>query len=178
MSKQAPKGRLVGLHIYNDDRGRYIFYNIFDKRAYWINDDTDFKKYSVFQIRLPLAIALGFIIVMLLDKVAFGIITGILVYILMSVYFYVKFIPSLKEVKNFTKPDTSFVDRFTEPMSPLRLLAATIMTFLISVLLVVNAYISNYDKITTILNYVLAVLAFGFAIMFLVAYVKKRQQSK
>ena len=35
MAKNIQRGRLIGLHVYTDERGRDIFYNVFDKR-YWI----------------------------------------------------------------------------------------------------------------------------------------------
>ena len=178
MSNQKTKGRVLGLHVYNDERGRLIYYNVFNKKAYWVNDQTDYKKFSVFQTRLPLSIALGFIVIMFLDMLWFGLISGILVYVLMSIYFYVKFLPSLKEIKNFERPKESFMMRFVGPLSDTRIIIAIIMIFLIAILLVVNVQISEYDEITEILNYVLAAGVAIFGFMLIGAFFKKKKLNK
>ena len=178
MNNQKIKGRVLGLHVYNDERGRLIFFNIFNKKAYCVKDQRDYKKFSVFQTRLPLSIALGFIVIMFLDRFWFGIGAGVLVYVMMSVYFYAKFLPGLKEVKNFNKPSESFMMRFVEPLSDTRIIIAIVLIFLIAILLVVNVQISDYDEITEYLNYALAggVAIFGF--MIIGAFFKKKKLNK
>lgn len=176
MAKNIQRGRLIGLHVYTDERGRDIFYNVFDKKAYWINDNNDYKKFSVFQSRLPLAIALGFLVSVFTDMVWLGLVVGVATFVVMAVYFYVKFIPTLQVINSFKRPKTSYLMRVVEPLSDGRIIAASVLFIAIGVLLVVNAKINvDYSEAVIILNYVVAVLAVAMGIMFLVAFFIKKK---
>ena len=68
--------------------------------------------------------------------------------------------------------------RYVGPLSDTRIIIAIIMIFLIAILLVVNVQISEYDKITEILNYVLAAGVAIFGFMLIGAFFKKKKLNK
>ena len=170
------KGTLVGLHVYTDERGRYVFYNIFDKKGYWINDDDEYKKYTIYQSRLPLAIIIGFIVTSVLNRFWLGIGLGIFIYVGMTFMFYKNFVPSLKVISGFKKPEnSSLITRIVEPLSQARIITASILCLAMSILLCVNVQMSDFDELTAILNYALSAIVLVFSIIFLVAFYRKRK---
>lgn len=170
------KGRLVGLHIYPYNGDNYAFYNIFDKKAYLINGDDDYKKYVIYNSRLSLSIVIGFIVILFLKMYTLGVILGLAVYIGMSVAFYVKFIPSLPVIKKFSKPEGNFISRFIEPLSNARLYAISIMSIALGVLLIVNLYLTNYEQMIVIITYIIAALAILFGIVIAIAGIMRKNK--
>ncbi len=172
-------GRLFGLHIYQDDKGRYVFYNIFNKKAYLITAADDIKKYTVYQTRLAMAILVGFIVLNFLEMPILGVALGIGLYVVLTIMFYRKFIANLATAKNFDiKAQPSFLMRFAGPLSYTRLRVAAVLLVVMSVLIIYNVKISDFDQLTATLNYVMSACAIVAAVVMVYAYFVKKRNDK
>ena len=171
--------RLFGLHIYTDDKGRYVFYNIFNKTAYLLSAAEDIKKYTIFQTRLTLSIVVGFFVLNFFKMPILGVSLGVGIYVVMTVVFYTKFIANLAVAKNFDrKGQDSFLMRYLAPMSNTRIMLAVVLLVAISLLIIVNVKINDFDQLTIILNYIISGIAAIAAIILLVAYIVKLRTEK
>ncbi len=171
--------RLFGLHIYTDDKGRYIFYNIFNKTPYLLTSSDDIKKFTIYQTRLALSIVVGFFVLNFLEMPILGVSLGVVVYVVMTIFLYTKFIPNLAIAKNFDiKAQDSFLMRYLAPMSNTRIVIAVCLLMAISLLIIFNVRISDFDKLTVILNYIVSVVATIAAIVLAIAYIIKVRTKK
>ena len=171
--------RLFGLHIYTDDKGRYVFYNIFNKTAYLLSAAEDIKKYGIFQTRLALAILVGFVVLNYLEMPILGVTLGVVIYVVMTVIFYTKFINGLAVVKDFDiEAQDSFLMRYLGPLSNTRIVVSIVLLVAISLLIIVNVNVSDFDELIVILNYVISGIAALVAVILTVAYIIKLRTAK
>ena len=171
--------RLFGIHIYTDDKGRYVFYNIFNKTAYLLSAADDIKKYNIFQTRLGISILAGFVVLNFLNMPILGVGLGVAIYVVVTVIFYTKFIPNLAVAKRFDiRGQESFLMRYLGPMSNTRIMIIVILLVAISLLIIVNVRVSDFDELTVVLNYVVSGIAALVAVILLVAYVFKLRSEK
>ena len=171
--------RLGGLHIYTDAKGRYVFYNVFNKTAYLLTATDDIRKYTIFQTRLAISILVGFVVLNFLDMPVLGVILAVAIYVVMTVIFYTKFIANLAVAKGFDiKSQDSFLMRYIGSMSNTRIIVGIVMLVALSVLVIVNVKISDFNQLTNILNYIISGIAAILAVILVVAYILKLRTEK
>lgn len=89
-----------GINIYRDRKGYVVYYNRFADRAYRITEE-DKPKYEVLSNRLAISLLSAVVIYAFSNKVFISIAVSVLLYILLSVCFYLVFLPSLPESVGF-----------------------------------------------------------------------------
>ena len=92
---------LTGLNIYQvNNRAQTIYHDYFTKKNY-VLDNYLVIAFSNWRLRLPLAILIAGIMVILKVDIVVSVAVAIVLYILSTIFFYKKFLPQLKEIANF-----------------------------------------------------------------------------
>lgn len=169
---------LQGLSIYRDSKNRAIYSDfITGKKGYIITDST-LPTFNKYELRLPLALCV-FVLLYFLVKlnlfISIGI--GLAIYLVISILFYTKFLNELTETENFEKKKEGFLDITAETKPTASVIISVVVAILLGVLSIING--SRYDDIyIRYLNYIIAIVAFIYALMMLVVCVKKIKLAK
>lgn len=165
--------RINGLNIYYDEHNRAIFYNIFNKSGYVINESNE-KKYVTYSMRLPLGVIAGYFGATVSNNLLIGIGIGLAAYAFFCYLFYGRFLKELTTIPNFkrTKKD-SFIKRQAELLSLQRIIAVIIMALLLAVAVAANVTISHFEGAIAMLNYMLAIAAVIFSLVYIGVLINK-----
>lgn len=151
-------------------RKQIIYYNRFTKQGYVIKN-KDASVISYFSLKLPLSIALSSILILLKVNVLLSLVIGILSYIICSVIFYISYLPTLAISKSFKKPiSKGFIRDIASRYSVDRLKTLFIMCIVISITMLVNAFINrlNADGITLTVIFVSIPIIAAILILYIV----------
>ena len=166
---------LGGLSIYHDQKNRTIYYSRFLKKAYII-DDSDVGKYTFYSYRFIGAILLFTLLSYLSDSFPMPLKLGIAIafYVLMTVAFYTRFLPSLRTARDFEKPARlSIVASLAASNSKGTLFIYILFCIAGAVLLYWNTVQLGYQGITLYLTYVIEFLFLAFGVCNLLAIFRK-----
>ena len=149
---------LQGLNIYQDEKGRDIYYDRFITKKAYLVPPHQAHRFNLFQFRYTLPI-----IIFILLSTWIGSILALLiaaaVFIFLEVLFRVRFLPQLSIAKRFKPtPKEPFLKRLerNDPKNKLFLKAGLFAAF--AILLVLNVHYSNIDDSFSILaQYILSV---------------------
>lgn len=177
MAKNKKETKPVGLGVYEDDKGRFFYYNRSTKKAYQILK-SDYGKFNVLNSRAISSLAVGYLVYAFTNKLLFGGIAFVLIYIAMYVAFRKAFIKSSTYVDNF-KPEKgeTIITRIAKNTPKKKVYIIIALLFMLSVLSVVNVLTTNYELSIQILNYILAVVAFIIAIIYCAILVYKNKNN-
>lgn len=158
----------VGFSIYQDEKGRYIYYDRLSGKAYQVLK-SDFKKFNVLSTRIITSIAIGYLTYAISNIIWIGIVVGLAVYIAMLIAFRKIFINGTTYVDGF-KPskNESFITKAAKRVSKVKCIALIILLFALSILSIININTQEYELTILVLNYVLAIGSFGFGILYCV----------
>lgn len=156
----------VGINVYEDSQGRFVYYNRFNKKGYQILK-SDYTRFNVLSNRLITSLAVGYLTYALTNKILFGLIALVLIYIAMFIAFRKMFIKGSTYVDYF-KPskEDSFINRLAKNTPKKKICIIIALLLAIVVLSIINAKTSNYDISAIVLNYVLAAATFVIAILY------------
>lgn len=173
MAKKEKQIRSTGLGTYVDDRGRNIVYDRFSKKAYYITK-TDEQKFSLYGMRYPLAIIVGYLLAYNFN-LYLGIGIGILIFVVGEGLYRFIFLRNLNEVPRFNKPDpVPFYVQLAFTMSKRRLSISAFVSFLLAALLVYSAELNQYDTASLVLNYIFAFAAAIYGLLHILAITYKK----
>lgn len=165
--------KIGGFSVYRDDKNRPIYYNRFNHNGYVLSDNA--KLFKTFNSRFMLgfiATIFGYIFNL---PLWLCVTLGIIVYLVMEFKFR-KFLNKLPVIPNFQpKKRTSIVDS-EAGLSTKKIITKMILYFTISILLIVNAYSSNYTGLILYLNYALSVITFITGIIEIRAFIANRNK--
>ena len=170
-----------GLHIYKNDKGQTIYYDVLSKKAYIINK-KDETLYLVLSRKLVIAIFLGLLVYFLSNfRVLLSIIIAAVIYIALFLFFRLFFIKNLNIDKKFQK------DKTPDPLLSIVENTGYIRVIFIIILSVLIAGIGYYNltnndtltKYTTIIQYVyiafgLFFFTCGITVLFIKIFTKKK----
>lgn len=92
------KGNVSGWHVYKDERGRAVYYDVFSKTGYILANNED--RYKQFSMRFVLG-AIGFILMLMFDMpIWLCVLAGVAVYGFLEFRFR-RFLKNLVRVENF-----------------------------------------------------------------------------
>lgn len=150
-----------GLHIYLDERGRAIYYDVFSKCGYVLtNNENRYRQYSM---RFILGL-IGFILTLMFNLPYWlCILVGILVYAFME-YKFRTFLKSLVKIENFKCNEKAKQTSTLKLMETNKIVIKFICLLLFSVLIIVNAKNEGYTGWLLYLNYAISVLGFVYAL--------------
>ena len=92
------EGNVSGWHVYKDERGRAVYYDVFSKTGYILANNED--RYKQFSMRFVMG-AIGFILMLMFDMpIWLCILAGVAVYGFLEFRFR-RFLKNLTRVENF-----------------------------------------------------------------------------
>ena len=119
MNKNQNKSNIGGMFIYKNKNNQNVYYDIITKKAYIITKQDE-NKYSVFSSRLVMSISLSILITWLIKiSIPFAILAGVALYVITTLIFRLKFLPSLVEDTKFIKPKRSNIFHDSAKTTPL-----------------------------------------------------------
>lgn len=162
---------LSGFNIYQvPEKGQTIYCDRFTKK-YYIIDNRSVIAFSNWRLRLPLSILIIGIMAMLKIDLKIDIVVGVVCYIGATIFFYVRFLPQLKEIANFKKPTYkspihAFAARFTR-MKLVKALSTCIALIIIIIVAVFTSKFTETVKYVALAMIAAAIIA-GAAIFYLI----------
>lgn len=167
----------IGLNVYQDDKGRYVYYNRLSKKAYQILR-SDYKKFNVLSTRFLTSIAVGYLAYALSNNLIIGAVAAVLIYVSMFIAFNKAFIKGDTYVDNF-KPDRSesFVSRMSKNTTKGKCIILIVLLIAIAVLSVINVKTQNYEPMIVGLNYTLVVGAIIVAGLYVAVLINKTKNN-
>lgn len=159
-----------GINIYQDDRGRTIYFDRFTKRGYVITD-KETKNYMTFQNRFFIALAALILTYSLVKNIFVAIFVCLLVVVALELAFRKKFLARLTYMSNF-KPmhRQCIVKQLANKTSKTRLLLKSILYLTLAVLLVLNALEKKHDITLIAVSYGIAGIVTVVSIVHFIAY--------
>ena len=169
---------LNGMFIYQDPKKGTVYYDILRKKGYVLTS-SDVKSYVLYSSASSVALVAAVFAYMLFS---FNILTSFLVflgvYIIMSLLFRFNFLYKLPEADNWKpyKKDSIFVS-IGKSYSNTRLTILIILLILITILMPLYAHMANMDQTNTIASYIVSVLTGVYAIINVIALIKKKRDN-
>lgn len=150
-----------GMHIYLDERGRSIYYDVFSKCGYVLtNNENRYRQYSM---RFILGL-IGFILTLMFNLPYWlCILVGVLVYAFME-YKFRTFLKSLVKIENFKCDEKAKKTSTLKQMETNKIIIKFICLILFSILIIFNAKNEGYTGWLLYLNYAISVLSFAYAL--------------
>lgn len=164
---QNRTGKHMSFSLYQDENGRTVYYDRFNKKGYQISK-KDEKKYFLYSSRPVSAFLVGYIVFYFSHSWILSIFAGIVTYLVILFFFRKLFLADLPEVPKFVplKGDPLYV-RSANMFSKAKIIVIIILAFLLAIGTAINAFMSDYSQIVLILNYVLALGAFIFGCFYI-----------
>lgn len=167
--------KAIGFNMYNDDKGRTIYYDKFSKKAYLIEKKEE-SKFLFYSSRLPTGFAVGYIAYYLTDTWSIAIFAGIAAYLVLLFFFRFMFLKDLIEIKNFVPGKKQpLIERLSDRFEVSRIIVIIILALALSIGSAVNAYVSKYQGLTLYMNYALAIGAFIFGCFYIAVLIHKKR---
>lgn len=167
---------LRGINVYQDDKGRDIYYDrLFTKKAYLIPTHL-FGKFSLYQSRYIFPIAIFALLAGFIVETKIALLISIAVLVVMEILFRFKFLPDLPEAKRF-KPsaDQSFMKRMVGNGSKKKMLIRAALYLALAILLVLNAMqMENLDTLNKVVTGIISAGAVILSIITLIAALQKK----
>lgn len=166
MNNNRSTKKPVGISVYEDAKGRFVYYDRLNKKAYQILR-SDYGKFNVLSNRFITSLAVGYLTFAITNKLLFGGIAFVLIYISLFVAFRKTFIKGSTYIDNFKpKKGDSFISKLAKNTPKKKVYIIIALLIAISVLSIINVQTSNYDATISALNYVLAAGALVIAIVY------------
>lgn len=167
--------KAIGFNMYNDDRGRTIYYDRISKKGYLLGK-KDESKYLFYSSRPITGFIVGYLAFYLTNNWAVSIFTGIVTYLVLLFFFRFMFLKDLTEIKNFSPSKKQpLLERMSDRFDTNRIIVMIILAVLLSIGSAVNAYVSKYEGLILYLNYLLAIGAFAFACFYVAVLIYKKK---
>lgn len=169
--------QLTGYNIYHlHDKNQTIYYDNYTKTAYIITNQY-VSSFSTWQMRLPLSIMFGALLVLIRINPWLSIALGIAAYVISTILFHTKYLVKLPVKTNFVKPASKGFFRELAARYPKNILTIIMIMFIsmgivMIINLIVNKYI-GYAKSLTILFIIISFVAAG--IIGYVIYLKNKE---
>ena len=172
-SKQKQKITLSGRNIYQDKRGRNVWYDFLTKKFLYI-DESDENKLFIYKNRLAIIVVAVILLYEYLFKTTTGaVIAGAFGLIAFEIYYRLKVFSKMKEAKGITKRDNvSHLETILKTKDKPKIIMLLILYTLLAVLLVVNTFLEDYSTAIILICYLIAAAGAYFAIMHAIALIK------
>lgn len=175
--KNKAPDNIYGLNIYEDKKGRLIYYDILKKRAVFI-PAFDFKQFSFYRYRYIIALSV-FVVLQTLLTEFFSIHYLVPIGITLIIYFFLElkfrqFINDKQPVKHFDKKDCKGYFDILNTQDPQKMILKAVLYVLLGALLVFNAYDKNYQGFTLIFCWLILIVCIGVSALQLIAYFKRK----
>lgn len=155
------KGSVSSWHVYMDERGRAVYYDVFSKTGYILANNE--QRYKQFSMRFVMGL-IGFILMLMFDMpIWLCVLVGVAVYGFMEFKFR-QFLKSLVRIENFKCDEKMKSEASIKTLDTNKVLLKTVLLLALSILIIINAKNENYQGWMLYLNYVISVLTLIFAL--------------
>lgn len=178
INKTDKPDNIYGLNVYEDSKGRLIYYDILKKQAVYI-PTFDFKMFSFYKYRYMLTVATLIVLTTLLSEffqwnILLPIVITVAVYVTLETKFR-KFINTKQVVKHFNKEECKGYFDIVNSQDPTKMMIKIGLYVVLGVLLVVNAYDKHYEGFTMIFSWGAMVMCMGVALLQIFALSKRKK---
>lgn len=159
-NKNADGKKLSGIHIYVDDHGRTVYYDVLTKIGYLIDDYE--QAYRPFSMRFFIGLCAGVVVNMFELPVPICAVIGVGVYIFMEIKFrlFLKKVPALLDFKPSKR--VGFIESAANDTSS-RVILKLVLYLALAVLFVLNAYLEHYTGLILAVSWLLGFFGLFFA---------------
>lgn len=168
------KAELRGFSIYQDKKGRTIYYDWISKNGYII-PESKYNSYTNYSIRLVISVLVGYLSALFLDNnYLAGALIGLSTYIAYTFVFHKRFLSTLSIIPNFKRPyRENYIDRNIKEMTKKRALSIIFVSLFLLVAIIANLLVNGYDIFILVLSIGLSLVAVGFMVVHIIILVKK-----
>lgn len=163
--KKAAKDQQLkvgGINVYEDEKGRTIYYNRFDHNGYVL---TDYEKaYRPFALRFFLGVFAGVLAYMFELPILYSGIIGVAFYIVMEVRFRL-FLKKLPQIANFKPKKRQGRLEAEKGEDTSKLILKFFLYLAFAVLIFANAILEKYTGVILYFNYALAIFGVIMALL-------------
>ena len=154
-------GNVSGWHVYKDDRGRAVYYDVFSKTGYILANNEE--RYKQFSMRFVMGL-IGFILILMFNMpIWLCVLAGVGVYAFLEFRFR-KFLATLPRIENFKCNEKMKSEASIKTLDTNKIILKMVLLLALAVLIIINAYNENYTGWMLTLNYVISALTFIFAL--------------
>ncbi len=175
--KTKPQTSIVGgFSIYHDDKNRTIYYHRFSKRAYVIKPG-DFQLYRTYSMRFFLALAVVVVLFSFSDSFLanplFAIGVGIIVFAVLQVKFN-GFLKRCTSIANFDPTNAYGHIQLLAMEENKRMILKIVLFLALAVLVIYNSYQQQYELLSMVITWALAIYALFQVVVQFIALNYKR----
>jgi MFS family permease len=176
---RGKKSNLLGFRIYKDKNGQNVYYDPYRKKGYIITSSAEIS-YNRLAMRYQLALAAGILIGLLSGKLWIGVLCGIVIALILALYFFFKFLPEQPESKKF-KPSqrekTGFAKTMIENRSRETLITAVLLLIVCIFILIYSLTNETFSSASQYWTFVvLLVLSVAGEVFFIYCLVQKKSR--
>lgn len=165
--------RPTGLFIQENDKGQYVYKDMFVKGGYIISNDKA-KKYGVYSLRYVIALITALLVDSFINNVLPSLIVGIFVAIVGEILFRVKFLPSCTYLPNYVKKkEESFLTTIIKNTPTSKKIIKIVLFLALAVLIVVNGIQQNYPIYGMVMCYIVSAASLVMCVIHVIALIKE-----
>lgn len=168
------KLKLGGIHIYEDNHGRAVYYDVFTKCGYVLDDRE--QAYRPYAMRFVIGIFAAILTYMFELPIWLCILLGVVAYGVMEVKFR-KFLTTVPTMIDFKPTKRVGLVESAADDTKNRILLKLLLYFALAVLIILNAYQQKYTGFMLALNYVISVFGAAFGVIQILAYIRKGKEA-
>lgn len=170
------KAELKGFNIYQDKKGRTVYYDWISKNGYII-PESKYNSYTNYSIRLVISVLVGYLSALFLDNnYLAGTLIGLSTYIAYTFVFHKRFLSTLSIIPNFKRPyRENYIDRNIKEMTKKRALSIVFVSLFLLVAIIANLLVNGYNIFILVLSIGLSLVAVGFIVVHIIILVKKEK---
>ncbi len=180
-NKNIKDDAIYGFNIYEDKKGRLIYYDMFKKRAVFI-PTFDYKQFSFYRYRYLMAVSAFIVLQTLLAEwlhlhFLVPVCISLAVLILMEIKFR-RFLSEKQVVKHFNKEEcTGYMD-VLNTQDPSKMGLKVVLYCALGILLVINAYDKQYDTFILVCCWAIAIVCIIYSLIQLFAMSRRKQKAE
>lgn len=163
-------------HLFLDDKNHIVYFNYQDHVAYYL-PENQMNKYYAFSNRFMISVLAAVLAVNTIFTLKWAIALAIILELLLGFFFYKHFLPSLRRNEKL-RPEkmVPYKRNIKAEEKPAKTIAKIVLYFLLSILLVLNAWDQNMLVLKPIAFYLsifVAIVIAVLAVMHLIQFCKK-----
>ena len=164
---------IKGTFIYQDQKGRTVYYDIFTHNGYII-PKSNYVSYAKYQVNTPLAIIVLVILITYTENILLALAVASLIWIGIYALFRFNFLKKLQVIKDFKCPEKNGLTTYTSSFSKGRLVFLALILIVLAITSILNIKNSNFTGNVLFMNYVITAVAGLGALFFLYSALTKK----
>jgi len=157
----------------------FIYADAFTKNVGYVLSNNEAERIAFFETRYFLSISMGVVAFFVFKNILIGLAVGIGMVILTELSFRLKFLKELPVIENYQKPKPKpLLDIMEANYSIKRLVILILFGLGITILVPINAKMSNYEGMNLYLNYVISAGMGIFVILVVITLLRKLKKNK